>query len=338
MKKILIWIMVAVFVVSLSFIGAGCAQAAEETTAAAEETTAAAEEQKVVAFLLCGIETPYCPPYLEAMKAGVEAAGYKFVYWEAAFDVPTQVDQFNEAITINPDIIDCNALDSAAVGPTIKKAFDAGIPVLMDHSQAEPEDVPYTVAYVGSDNYTEGLKAGELINETLGGEGKMVIIEGAPGMEAQITRTQGLEDKLAELGSNIEILAKQTANWVKADATAVMEDFLVRYPDIDCVYAQDDTMAVGAWVAIEEAGIPPGEIKIVGIGASSEGLNAIKDGIMVGTIGQIPTDGGVKSAEIIDKILTQGIKPPDQLDPYLNFMDHPIITIDNVEEYLPGVW
>jgi len=249
-----------------------------------------------------------------------------------------QATQLDNAIALEPDLIVLWPLDVAAVSPGIKKAYDARIPILVDNNEVEEEDVKYTVAYVGPNNYQEGIFAGELMNEVLGGEGTVAIIEGAPGQEAQILRKSGFEDKLDELKSNIEIVATQTANWVKADATAVMEDWIIRYPDLDGLYAEDDTMAVGAWVAMEEAGYAKGDVAIVGIGGSKEGLAAIDDGIMYGTVLQSPvTEAKLmleKSKEILEKELTAG----DQLEPYKNYQDLPKITVENVAEYLPGEW
>jgi ribose transport system substrate-binding protein len=325
MKKKLLFVAVIITIISMAAVISFAGKPKEPT-------------EKKVALLVLGTQTPYLPPYMSTAEEGFADAGVELIEFDASFDAALQASQMDDAIALNPDLIVLFPLDVAAMSPGIKKAFDAGIPILVDNNEVLKEDKKYTVAYVGPNNYQEGVLAAELMNDILGGKGNVVIIEGAPGQEAQIQREAGFVDRLEELDSDIKILAKQTANWVKADATAVMEDWLVRYPDIDGLYAEDDTMAVGGWVAIEEAGIKKGEIKIIGIGGSKEGLRAIKDGVMYGTVLQSPVFEAKLMVEKSLEILEKGLKAGDQMDPYLNYQPLPKITAENVEEYLPGEW
>lgn len=343
-KKIFSIILIACIVLVYGIIGIGCKKATTETTAAettkASETTAAKAEfpGKKVALLVLGINTPYLPPYMETAKKGFADAKISLSVFDANFDAALQASQMDDAIAQNPDLIVLFPLDVKAMSPGIKKAFDKGIPILVDNNQVVKDDEKYTVAYVGPNNYQEGVLAAELMNDALSGQGKVVVIEGAPGQEAQIQRLKGFEDSLAKLNSKIEILAKQTANWVKADATKVMEDFLVRYKDLNGLYAEDDTMAVGGWVAINEAKIEKGKIKIVGVGGSKEGLAAIKDGVMYGTVLQSPVFEAKLVLEKSFEILSKGLKAGEKLDPYLNYQPLPKIDSKNVDQYLPGEW
>jgi len=313
----------------------------EETAEETEEEAVPAEEMEkpLIANVWLGMGAPYCPPYKETFEAGCEENGWDLAFFDAEFDPALQANQMDEAISMNPDLIILCALDASGMAAGIKKAFDAGIPVLADHTPVNPEDEQYTIGYTGPDNYTEGLIAGEMLDEALGGEGNIVIITGAAGQEAAISRPQGVRDTFAELGSNIEILAEQTADWDKAKATAVMADYITRYGDeLDGVFGADDTLAVGAFIALEEAGYSKGDLVIVGIGGSKEGLAAIDDGIIFGTVLQSPVAGAIKAIETIKMALDQNIQVPDQLDPYLNYMPLPKITAENVADYLPGEW
>ena len=163
-KTLTIAIIAVAFIAMLFMLPACKAQAAEETTAAATtaaaETTAAATEAaktfKVVNLWL-GMGAPYCPPYRTTFEAGCAENGWDLVFFDGKFDAALQANQMDEAIAMNPDIICLCALDASGMSAGIKKAFDAGIPVIVDHTLANPEDVQYTIAYTGPDNYTEGL-------------------------------------------------------------------------------------------------------------------------------------------------------------------------------------
>jgi len=298
-----------------------------------------AEKQKTIVLLMIGMESPYCPPYVSNFQEIVNAAGMNLFMFNAKFDAQLQATQMDDAIAMRPALICVFAADSQGIAPGIKKAYDAKIPVFMINNPPVEESIPYTVAYGGPNIYAEGEAAGEMMHELLKGNGKVVMIEGLPGQAAQIDRANGFTDRLQALGSRIEVIGRQTASWRKDLAVQVMQDFITRFgSEIDAVYGQDDTLGVGAAIAMEEAGIKPGAIPIVGIGGSKEGLKAIADGVMYGTVMQSPIVETNLVAPMAVKMVKDGIKAGDQLDPYWNYMDLPKVTKANVEEYLPGDW
>lgn len=296
-------------------------------------------QRPTIVLLMIGMETPYAPPYASNFQEIVNAAGMNLFMFNAKFDAQTQATQMDQAIAMRPALIVCFAADSQGIAPGIKKAFDAKIPVFMVNNPPVKESVPYTVAYAGPNNYQEGQAAGEMINEKLGGKGNIVLIEGLAGQDAQIQRAQGMIDKLKDFNANINVLARQTANWRKDLAVQVMQDFWTRYgKQIDLVYAEDDTLAVGASIALQEAGVAKGSIPIEGIGGSKEGLKAIDDGVMYGTVMQSPIVETNLEAKLAVKMVQDGIKAGDQLKSYFNYMDLPKVTKANVQKYLPGDW
>jgi ribose transport system substrate-binding protein len=294
---------------------------------------------KLVVLLMIGMESPYCPPYVSNFTTKLNEAGVRTFMFNAKFDAQLQASQMDDAIAMKPALIVLFAADSQALAAGIKKAYDAGIPVLMSNNRPVKESEKYTVAYVGPDYYSQGQIAGEMMNELLKGKGSVVIVEGLAGQEAQINRSKGFIDKLKELKADIKVLAQQTASWRKDLAVQVMQDFITRYgTQIDAVYAQDDTMGIGAAIAVEEAGYRPGEIPIVSIGGSREGLKAVADGIVYGTVMQSPVIETNFMVPFVLDALKKGFKAGNQFDPYWNFMDMPKVSKANVEKYLPGDW
>jgi ribose transport system substrate-binding protein len=351
MKNLIIFVLIVGITAAMIILPACKADTVVETTqqeAAAPETTQQAETapettQEAVTFkvvnLWLGMGAPYCPPYRDTFEKGSTENGWDLVFFDGEFDAALQANQMDEAIAMNPDIIILCALDASGMAAGMKKAFDAGIPVIADHTLPNPEDQQYTIAYTGPDAYTQGSLAAEIMHEQLGGKGKVVILTGAAGQEAAINRPLGFREKLEELNSEIEILAEQPADWDKAKATSIMADWITRYGDeIDGVFGADDTLAVGAWIALEEAGYEKGDIVLVGIGGSREGLAAVNDGLISGTILQSPVAGAEAAIESIKVALEQGVKPPAQMNPYLRFMALPKVTEENVADYLPGEW
>ena len=144
----------------------------------------------------------------------------------------------------------------------------------------------------------EGIIAAQLMAEALNGKGKVAIIEGNPGQDATYWRSTAFIDELKRIAPEIQVLDRQTARWDRARATAVAENFLTTYADLNAIMAQDDNMAMGALQAIKAAG-KSGVVRLISINASKEGLEAIRDGEIYGSCTQSPTFEGIYTARVI---------------------------------------
>jgi ribose transport system substrate-binding protein len=224
------------------------------------------------------------------------------------------------------------SLDGNAIVPSIKAAHDANIPVLAVSNEPASSANDSLAGYSGPDDYVQGKIAAELLNDALGGNGNIVIIEGTPGQSTTAARTKGLMDRFAELKSNIQILGKQTANWDPVQAKTVMEDFLTTYGDkINGLFSQDDNTAAAAAEVIKAAGKLPA-IKVVGTGGSKNGIQAIRDGLVYGTMNQSPSADAQQGLEIALGIVAG--KPPEQKR---TIIPMPKITAANVSQF-QGEW
>jgi ribose transport system substrate-binding protein len=295
-----------------------------------------AEGEKTVVLLNVGMQSPYPPVYESTLEARLSEASIKMIMFDGKFDAQLQANQMDEAIAMKPNAIVLFAADSKAMVTGIKKAYDAGIPVITSNTLPAEEAVPYTVCYFGPNNLLEGNIAGEETDKLLGGKGNVVIIEGSTGHEGAISRTKGFEEKLSP---GIKVLAKQPADWVKDKAARVMSDFLTRFGDkIDAVWAHSDDMAAGAAIAMEEAGYKPGDIPIVSLGGAKDGMNAMSEGWIVRNIIQCPDDESNQLAPFVIKVVNEEWKAGQQWDPYWNYMNTPVATPDNYKQYMPGCY
>jgi ABC-type sugar transport system substrate-binding protein len=176
----------------------------------------------------------------------------------------------------------------------------------------------------------EAKMAADSVKELLGNQGgNVVILEGAAGSFPAIHRTSGFRAAIAD-SPQIRIIANQNTGWDRAQAQNIMEDFLTRYDKIDVVYAHDDNIAIGAIQAIKAAG-RLAEIKVVGIGGTIEGLDAIRTGEMFSTVDQPPDWEGKASVEYAVRYLNG-----EKLDKWTKTAIAPI-TKANVNQF-KGVW
>jgi len=294
------------------------------------------EGEKTVALLNVGMQSPYPPVYESTLEARLSEAGIKMISFDGKFDAQLQANQMDEAVAMKPNAIVLFAADSKAMVTGIKKAYDAGIPVITSNTLPADEAVPYTVCYFGPNNLLEGNLAGVETDKLLGGKGNVVIIEGSTGHEGAISRTEGFEEKLSP---GIKVLAKQPADWVKDKAARVMSDFLTRFGDsIDAVWAHSDDMAAGATIAMEEAGYKPGDIPIVSLGGAKDGMKVMSEGWIVKNIIQCPDDESNQLAPFVIKVVNEEWKAGKQWDPYWNYMETPVATLDDYEKYMPGCY
>ena len=118
------------------------------------------------------------------------------------------------------------------------------------------------------------------------------------------------------------VVAKQTANFDRAQGMSVMENMLQAHGDIQAVFAANDEMALGAVEAIAGAGK---DVMVMGFDATDDAIAAIKEGRMAGTIAQQPALIGSTAIENANKLINgEGIPASIPVEVAL-------ITIDNAK-------
>jgi len=141
------------------------------------------------------------------------------------------------------------ATESAPLTPVAKKAHEKGIFIVnVDRGFLEPvADI-----FLEGDNKAFGRKSAQFIVERLKGKGNVVILSGIP-CTVDSDRTNAAKEVFKQ-HPGINVLAQQPAMWSREKALKVTEDMLTKFPKIDCIWAADDDMALGAMQAVKEAG------------------------------------------------------------------------------------
>lgn len=249
----------------------------------ANETTENASPKKV-AVLLPGT-TGYFVATRTGMDRAAEELGLELEYFDAQWDASKQLAQIEDCIAKNVDIIAVCAADADAIQSGIKAANDAGVPILA-FTNAIGDDPTGAfeglVTYVGQSEVRTGGLCAEITRELLGEEGgKVVLLEGRPGTYPQRYRREGFLAAIEEY-PEIEVVYTQTTNWEKEEALTITEDLIQKGTEFDLIFAQDDNSAIGAGQALKEADIKD-NVKVIGLGGSIDGLQALKDGLIDAT-------------------------------------------------------
>jgi inositol transport system substrate-binding protein len=265
----------------------------------------------------------------EAMAAKAKDAGMNLQFQDAQTDIGKQLSQIQNFISQKVDAMVVNPVDSSATAQMTKLIQDAGIPLVYVNIPPIEELKPgEPVVYVGSDEKISGKLEGEGIAKLLDGKGNVVIMMGAPASQASVMRTEGAEKVFAQ-HPGIKIVGKQTANWQRNEAIDLMNNWLVAGTQIDAVCANNDEMAIGAIMALQQAGKDPKKIVIGGVDATRDALAEMEKGNLDVTVFQDAKGQGKAVVESIQKLL----KKEKFESPYVYVPFEPV-TQENYKEYL----
>jgi ribose transport system substrate-binding protein len=247
------------------------------------------------------------------MNAEVAARAKDFpdievAYADAQQDNAKQVADVENFLRQKIDLLMISPNEARPLTPIVKKAFESGIPVIVLDRAIEGDT--YTT-FIGADNREIGKAAGTYVAELLHGKGDVVEIKGLPGSPPAQDRSAGFREAIAPY-PGIKIVHDPVANWLREEAMAQMESALAAHDHIDLVYAHNDPMAIGAYLAAKAKG-RDGEMKFVGIDGLpglDGGRQAVADGKLSVTF-VYPT-GGREAVDTAVRIF-KGEKVPHKI-------------------------
>ena len=223
---------------------------------------------------------------------------------DGAGNVNTQTSQVDNFITQKVDLLLISPFEAAPITPAVKRAMDAGIPVIeLDRKTVGDAGKDYT-AFIGGDNYKIAEAAGEYTAKTLlpdGGE--VAVLQGLPSSTPAVERLNGFKDGVKG-NPKIQVVAEQAADWLPDKAQTAFAAMLQAHPDIKMVYASNDMMAAGARLAAKGAGKADGDILIIGtdgLPGPAGGIRAVAEGEWAATF-TYPT-GANEAVEMAKSIL-----------------------------------
>jgi ribose transport system substrate-binding protein len=239
------------------------------------------------------------------------------------YDLGKQFTEIDNFIAAGVDFIILNPGDPKAIGPAIRKAQAAGIPVVAVDTVADGAD-----AAVTTDNVQAGTIAGQYIADRLKGKGD-VIIENGPQVSSVIDRVDGVKQVLAKY-PGIKVLSDdQDGKGSRDGGLAVAQGYLTRFPHIDAVFTINDPQAIGTALAARQSGRT--EFFISSVDGSPDIEAALKDP----NFKQIETSSS-QDFHLLPKLavklgvdLINGKKP----DKVLTLVPSSLVTRDNVAQY-----
>jgi putative xylitol transport system substrate-binding protein len=247
---------------------------------------------------LYGLRAEFAQIMVEAMEAhpAVLSGKVDLTVYDGRYDALVQQDQFEIMITQEFDGILFFPIDVDAGAAAVQEAYDAGIPVVAANARVNSD---LLTAYIGSNDVEAGYIEAKSVLDEIGCKGDVVVIEGPIGQSAQIQRLEGNLQALAEC-PDVTVLERQSANWSRAEAQTLMENWLTAHPgQIEGVIGQNDEMALGAIEAIKGAKLSTDDFAVAGIDGVTDALNAVKADEMSTTL----QDGASQALGALDIVI-----------------------------------
>ena len=212
------------------------------------------------------LQTEFCMRMDNAAQKWAEENGVKYKSYDGNNDAATQLSQVETMIADGVDAIILNPQDADACSACVDAADEAGIPIIGVNTMVNNDKL---TAYVGSQDVSAGEDIMKYMIDYMKKDAfNIVVIEGPMGQSAQLQRMEGIENVLKDY-PDIQILAKNTANWSRSEAMTLMEAWITTY---------GDEMALGAREAIEAQNM---DIPCIGIDGITDAVAAVESGKMI---------------------------------------------------------
>jgi ribose transport system substrate-binding protein len=262
-KETTMRVLVAAAIAGSLALSAGSAKAADEMT---------------IAVFTKNLTNPAYEAFRIAADQIARSTGARILHF-----VPKQPDNVDEqkamveqVLKDKPDAVVFIPVDDVAMIDPVKRLNEAKIPVVL---VSNPLPGSF-VTYVGADDFEIGYREARYLFDTLGGNGKIVVIEGTPAAPTNRERVRGYKRAFAEY-PGIEVLGSGVGNYQQPDAKRVMQKFLADYPQIDAVLSANDGMALGVLEALKEANRTS---IVIGINGILPAVKQIETGAILATV------------------------------------------------------
>lgn len=265
-------------------------------------------------------------PFFSAMDKGAQKAaaeiGASVNTQDAQLDLATQNNQIDTFIQQGVNLIVVSAVNEVGLEPAIGRAKEAGIIVIAVDTPAKGAD-----AVVMTNAVQAGERSCEYLFTQMGGKGEVLLVDGTP-IQTIIDRIQGCRNVAAKF-PDIKIVGQQASKNDRASGLAVTTDMLTANPDVTGIFGMNDPSALGAVLAVEQAG-KSGQIKVTGVDGSPEAVAELKreGSPFIGTATQNP-GGMVQEAIRIAQAMAAGKAPTERTV----LIESVLVTRDTVGQY-----
>jgi inositol transport system substrate-binding protein len=248
-------------------------------------------------------------------------------FTDAQGDVGKQLSQIQNFVAEDAAAIIVNAADTSATPSMTKVAREAGVPLVYVNRRPAEATLPERVVFVGSEELQAGTLEMEELARLMNHRGNVAVMIGELASNGAQLRTAAVEQVVAKY-PGMKIVEKQIGNFQRERGLDLMNNWLTAGTKIDAVAANNDEMAIGAIMAIRQAGIPAGKILVGGVDATPDALAELAKGTLAVTVFQ-DARGQAKGAVDAAMTLVRG----GRIDRFV-WIPFELVTRDNYKSFL----
>lgn len=237
----------------------------------------------------------------DIQKEAARFPGLRVVVTDASDSVEKQSEDLDRLLGLGCDLLIVSPADAAVLRPAVDRAYGQVPVIVIDRAV---EGYNYSL-YLGPDNRRIGREAGRYVSSLLKNKGGRVLeVLGRKDSPPSLDRSLGFREALADR-PDILLFDRVEADWLQDKAEDVLTPFFAAGERVDVVFAQNDAMAYGAWLAAKKAGVPAVTILgIDGLAGEKGGINLVRQDVFAATF-NVPT-GGTEAVDyavdILDKV------------------------------------
>jgi inositol transport system substrate-binding protein len=281
-------------------------------------------QKPTIGVSMLSLQNEFIVNVADELQKKADDLGVELIIVDAEHSPLKQIEQIESFIAQKVDAIIMNPCEFEASSPAVTKALAANIPIINVNSATKIAPT----AFVGSNDVSSAEIAAKFISEKLNGSGNVLMIHGFMGQAAQLQREQGFKSYMKAF-PKITLLAEQTAEWDRAKAMDLMQNWIQAYGSkINAVFAQNDEMGLGAVNALKAAGLK-NKVLVISIDAIKDGLAAVKSGDLDATVLQNAKNQGAGAIETALKIINKQSFSKETLIPF------ELVSKENINTYLP---
>jgi erythritol transport system substrate-binding protein len=289
----------------------------------ASAMSGAALAADTIAIITPSHDNPFFKAEADGAAAKAKELGYATMVLVHDDDANKQNELFDSAIAAGVKAIILDNAGADASVAAVQKAKDKGIPSFLIDREITTAGV--AVSQIVSNNYQGAQLGAEEFVKLMGEKGNYAELVGKESDTNAGIRSQGYHDVIDQY-SDMKLVVKQTANWSQTEAYTVMESMLQAHPDIKGVISGNDTMAMGAYAALEAAGRK--DVIVVGFDGSNDVRDSIKKGGIKATVLQPAYQQAQNAVEQADKFIKTGKTGLEEKQ----LMDCILINADNASK------
>ena len=270
------------FMLSASALGmAGAYMATAGFNPAMADELKMSDKPLKAAFSNAGLQATWCAQGKQAAEAWGKLMNVEVTWFDGQLDAVKQRAAIDNMASQKWDFVAIQAFGIGTLTDPVNKMIDAGIPVIDLDTLIAPLDTINVHTLLAPDNIFMGASVSQQIADAMGGEGQIIMTQGALGHTGAQGRAKGFE-LIMKKYPKIEVVNKDPADWDVTKVARIWDTMLTKYPDVKAAFFHNDDMALAAQNVMKSRGKTG--IIVGGVDAMPPALEAVMDGRMLATV------------------------------------------------------